>query len=412
MALSLDGSSQYINFGDVLDSTFAGADKKFAISLWFILNSDTATRRTFLAKHGASEGKKSWRLALNASDKLEWGMVFDNGGSAYRVVAGTTVITSTSAVYHLLVNYDGSVDTGDGADRISFYLNNVLESDSVTATGGVLGDIPSTTACLGVGALLKTSGIPDTAPEYGPFKIWDVRVYNRVLTANEIAEIYHHRGADRVWQGLVGWWRLDELTSGTPTPLLLDAMDSTTGWSASLSDSISLNTTTYQEGSGAINFIKRTTVRTYSWMYKTITSVNVTGQTIKLWIYIKDQTTLNKISSVHVRLYSTYDTDAKSGGISNADLAVGWNLFSKHINDFDNMGTPDITAITTLRVQVNTNNASDTISEGNLIFDFYRAGDYVPNSIIDLSGNGNHGAPQGGVYRDSPHRLRRGVLVS
>jgi hypothetical protein len=243
--------------------------------------------------------------------------------------------------------------------------------------------------------------------------IADVRVYNRELTPEEVAEIYHHRGADKVWQGLVGWWRLDDLPSGTPAPLLLDAMDSTTGWSVSLSDSISLNTTTYQEGSGAINFIKGATVRTYSWMYKTITSVNVTGQTIKLWIYIKDQTTLNKISSVHVRLYSTYDTDAKLGGISNADLAVGWNLFSKHINDFDNMGTPDITAITTLRVQVNTNNASDTISEGNLIYDFYRAGDYVPNSIIDLSGNGNHGTPYNSPdYQASPHRLRRGVLVS
>ena len=44
--------------------------------------------------------------------------------------------------------------------------------------------------------------------------LFDVRIYNRALTANEIAEIYHKRGADRVWQGLVGRWRLDEFVTG------------------------------------------------------------------------------------------------------------------------------------------------------------------------------------------------------
>ena len=380
MALDFDGSTQYVDCGN--DSSL-NVTTGITQTAWIYPTANVA-EGTIATK------RLSYYFQRNNDGRLA-SYQYGTTPEIYHYSSGTVSLNTWSFVAY---TYDGSY--------IRFYINGALSGETAKT-----GNISTSAYNLRIGNI---DYIP--SPRYFDGQIFDNRIYNRGLTPNEIAEIYHRRGADRVWQGLVGWWRLDELTSGTPAPLLLDAMDATAGWNVSLSDSISLNTTTYQEGSGAINFIKGTTVRTYSWMFKTVSSVNVTGQTIKLWIYIKDQTTLNKIRSVYVRLYSTYDTDAKSRGISNADLAVGWNLFSKHINDFDNMGTPDITAITTLRVQVNTNNASDTISNGSLIYDFYRAGDYVPNSIIDLSGNGNHGTPYGGTYQASPHRLRRGVLVS
>jgi hypothetical protein len=402
MALRFDGTSQYVSCGN---GTSLQITSSVSVSAWLMAEENWVP--SHLQYHNVAIKGSLYNLGYGLyvyerrADNKTHPQFFVRNSSGRDSAGVTYYVPNDWGVnnwVHLVGTYSAS------ANRIRLYEAGTNVDDlSTTCSPGATSD---------------NFYIARPADSYNPsdnfFKgyIADVRVYNRELTPGEVAEIYHKRGADRVWQGLVGWWRLDDLPSGTPALLLLDAMDATTGWSVSLSDSISLNTTTYQEGSGAINFIKGTTVRTYSWMYKTITSVNVTGQTIKLWIYIKDQTTLNKISSVHVRLYSTYDTDAKSGDISNADLAVGWNLFSKHINDFNDMGTPDITAITTLRVQVNTNNASDTISEGNLIYDFYRAGDYVPNSIIDLSGNGNHGTPHGGTYQASPHRLRRGVLVS
>jgi hypothetical protein len=392
MALEFDGTSQYVDCGNASSLNITG---NHTLMAWVKIPASTRHERILSKKYVNPPTYKGYFLQLKNSGVIQAEVM---NGSAHHYKYGTTVLDDDTW-HHLAYTYDTTMD-------ITLYVDGSVEPGTTFGTNP--GSVGTHSNPVMIGKVIE-SGVP----LYSKGTIADARIYNRVLSANEIAEIYHHRGADKVWQGLVGRWRLDELPSGTPAPLLLDAMDATTGWGASPGDSISLNTTTYQEGSGAINFIKGTIARIYSWMYKTITSVNVTGQTIKLWIYIKDQTTLNKISFVNVRLYSTYDTAAKWGSILNADLAVGWNLFSKHINDFDDIGTPDITAITTLRVQVYTNNASDTISEGNLIYDFYRAGDYSPSSIIDLSGNGNHGTPYYfPVYQASPHRLRRGVLVS
>ena len=397
MALEFDGSSQHIRVTQNSGLPIYN-DTSYSVCGW--VKASAQDDKRIFAEGSSASNNPLLTIGSGHASQSKLGMLVRND-------AGTTLLgegalkESTGDVFDSTWHHFCWVDNNGDAD---LYIDGTLDATNFNYTRSGTFTFNRT----GIAAIIRAE-----VAYWLNGELFDIRCYNRCLTANEIAEIYHHRGADKVWQGLVGRWRLDELPSGTPAPLLLDAMDATTGWGASPGDSISLNTTTYQEGSGAINFIKGTIARIYSWMYKTITSVNVTGQTIKLWIYIKDQTTLNKISFVNVRLYSTYDTAAKWGSILNADLAVGWNLFSKHINDFNDIGIPDITAITTLRVQVYTNNASDTISEGNLIYDFYRAGDYSPSSIIDLSGNGNHGTPYYyPVFQASPHRLRRGVLVS
>ena len=394
MALEFDGISQYVRITQTKDLPIYN-ETTYSICGW--VKAPAQTDKRFFSESSTTSNSPILLLGSGYTDNKKI-RVFIRNDASVNMVAG---LESTNDFFDNNWHHFCWVDDNGNAN---LYIDGTLDTTDFSYSR-------SGTFTMNRSALAAV--IRASLDYFLDGELFDIRCYNRCLTANEIAEIYHHRGADKVWQGLVGRWRLDELPSGTPAPLLLDAMDATTGWGASPGDSISLNTTTYQEGSGAINFIKGTIARIYSWMYKTITSVNVTGQTIKLWIYIKDQTTLNKISFVNVRLYSTYDTAAKWGSILNADLAVGWNLFSKHINDFNDIGIPDITAITTLRVQVYTNNASDTISEGNLIYDFYRAGDYSPSSIIDLSGNGNHGTPYNAPdYQASPHRLRRGVLVS
>jgi hypothetical protein len=236
--------------------------------------------------------------------------------------------------------------------------------------------------------------------------IADVRVYNRELTPGEVAEIYHKRGADRVWQGLVGRWRLDELI---PAPLLIDPLDSSAGWTVT-NGLFTENTTTYKEGGKALNVIKTTTAVTGWRAGKSINSVNLTNQTIKWWVYVKDTTTLNKIANV--RLFLGTDRDDTLRAVWTG-LSVGWNDLSKHIDDFTvASGTPDKSAITFIMTYLTTAKATDTTAAGDLIYDFVRTGDY-PSSIYDLSGNGNHGTPYNTpVYQASPHRLRRGVLVS
>lgn len=397
MALDFDGVSQYIQIAQTKDLPIY-SEVTYSVCGWVKAPAQD-DKRIFAEGSSTSNNPLltigSGRTTDSTTDKLQV-FIRNNDGSTLLEYTGTK---STTTVFDDTWNHFCWNDNNGIAE---LYIDGVKDATNFNYTRSGTVTLNRT----GIAAIIRAA-----LSNWLNGELFDFRCYNRCLTPNEIAEIYHKRGADRVWQGLVGWWRLDDLPSGTPAPLLLDSMDSVTGWTVSVSDSITLNETTYKEGNGAINFIKERTEKTYSFMHKTISSTNVTGQIIKLWIYIKDQTTLNKISHISVRLYSTHDTDAKNGVMNNADLAVGWNLFSKHINDFVDIGTPTITAITTLRVQVNTYNNSDTIGEGNVVFDFYRTGDY-PFQVPDLSGNGNHGTLQGGIYRETPHRLRRGVLIS
>ena len=52
------------------------------------------------------------------------------------------------------------------------------------------------------------------ATRYFDGKMADVRFYNRILSADEVATIYACRGHDGIVSGLVGRWKLDELAAG------------------------------------------------------------------------------------------------------------------------------------------------------------------------------------------------------
>ena len=391
MALEFDGSSQYIRVTQNSGLPIYN-EVTYSICGWV-----KATKGTIYG-----DGNSSTTIPLIAISN-------DTGGGGYiRVLirndAGSILVNnvlSTNVFYDNTWHHFCWVDNNGTA---KLYIDGVLDATNYNYSRS--GTFTLNTSCLG--ALIRTSVVDFTDGE-----LFDIRCYNRCLTANEIAEIYLKRGADRVWQGLVGWWRLDELPNGTAAPVLLDTMDSTSGWTVyNGRGTVSVNTTTYLQGTGALNFTKTSTAsgsRDF-YMEKTISATNITNQTIKCNLYIKDSTTLAKISSAQLFLYCPNFANRISKYFSS--LSVGWNSLYAHVDDFGATGSPNLANVQLIRVDVDAVSDDTTWSVGDVIVDFYRAGDYVPNSIIDLSGNGNHGTPHGGTYQASPHRLRRGVLVS
>jgi len=402
MALRFDGTSQYVSCGN---GTSLQITSSVSVSAWLM------AEENWVPSHSQFHN-----VAIKGSVfNLGYGLyVYERSGGKTHprfFVRNSSGVDNTGVTYyvpndwgvnnwvHLVGTYSAS------ANRIRLYeAGTNVEDLSTTHSPGATSDN------------FYIARPADSYSSYDKFfkgYIADVRVYNRELTPGEVAEIYHKRGADRVWQGLVGRWRLDELSSGTAAPVLLvlDSMDSTSGYTTSSGDSISLNTTTYQEGTGAINLTKSTTSRNYAFFRKSITATDVSDQTIKLWVYIKDSTTLNKINSIDMRLYDSAFSNGKIASFSTG-FTTGWNLLLMHIDDFTELGSFDPPIAENVYYTLRLNNNADTTSEGDVIFDFYRAGDF-PITIPDLSGNGNHGTLYNSpVYQASPHRLRRGVLVS
>jgi len=397
MALEFDGTSQGRIISQVSGLPIYNngeGGNKYSVCGW--VKGNAQEDRRIYGERGNASANPMFAIGSGLTNTSKIRMyIRNNSGGAICEKESNTNVFNNSWHHFCWIDNNGTAE---------LYIDGVKDETDFAYNRGTLTLDVSTIACL---------YRFDYFTSYFEGQIFDIRCYNRCLTANEIAEIYHKRGADKIWHGLVGRWRLDELSSGTPCPLLLDSMDSTTGW-GTIDGSVSVNSSTYVQGSAALNMTKTNTEILWSHLYRNISSTNLLNQTIKLWVYIKDSTTLSKINRIALSLGKDFDNRFMKKFY---DLSVGWNDLSAHIDDFEVFaGSPDKTNVTFISISLVTEDESYTVDVGDVIYDFYRAGNYPYSGSyqnIDLSGNGNHGTPYNfPTYQDSPHRLRRGVLIS
>ena len=179
------------------------------------------------------------------------------------------------------------------------------------------------------------------------------------------------------------------------TATVIDAMDATTGWTSG-NAIISLNNTVFQEGTGALNLIKSGTTQIDNWIKKDIASSDFTGKVLSAYLYIKDATALAKIANVEQFLFSTYTSQYARKSTSPSTLSVGWNVLNFDVaNPTTQTGSFDVSAIITIRFDVDTNSVSDTFAEGDIIFDYLQHG--APMKTVDHLGTANNAYSFNGV---------------
>ncbi|MDQ3049127.1 MAG: T9SS type A sorting domain-containing protein [Bacteroidota bacterium] len=190
-AYDFNGSTDYINSGNILNSVFAGTGNKFSISVW-VKPADYMANNMIMAKiaDGAcSEDERQFYFRL-WNGKIMFGYSSSLITGNYRYPTGSTLITDTSKWYHIVVMYDGTINTGGGMDRVKMYVDDVAETISVGAPStGILGNIQVGAAPMGVGDYLNTSGTQCNATAFIG-KIDDIRIYDRPLNTAEINALY------------------------------------------------------------------------------------------------------------------------------------------------------------------------------------------------------------------------------
>ena len=160
-------------------------------------------------------------------------------------------------------------------------------------------------------------------------------------------------------------------------------------------DNSTNNTSTFKEGAGqtdvtAQNLIANNGNATKIWTIANLgaAGTNVTGtQFFGLWLYIHDSTALAKFKSsgtaLEVKLGSAvgnYFSLTKTA----ATLAVGWNWITSNtvaVEDLTETGTV-AGNIDTFIIEITTNNATDTFTTGDVVYDLLRtwqASDLVKN---------------------------------
>ena len=220
---------------------------------------------------------------------------------------------------------------------------------------------------------------------------------NLLSTTGKIDNALHFNGV--VDGNFVSHWKLNgDVTDsqgsndGTlSTATVIDSMDSTTGWvTANANTYISTNTTTKQEGTGAMN-LYNTVATTDLSMNKTFTPVDYTGKVINYYIYFKDQDVLDHLSSTIGIFYLMSATGFYRFNMgAPAELSVGWNVLTADAdNPTSSSGTPDITQINKIQFSIEGEHpGAQIIEEGDLIIDYINYG--TPMKCKNMLEEENH----------------------
>jgi hypothetical protein len=176
----LNGSSNYLKFGDILDSLFTANDAFFKLRVT-TRNIPLSGSRLLWNKYSTSDNQRSFYWYTIGSDVyFSWARILTG---ASRTIKWTGVLGS--GVQALELEYNGAIDTNDGLDRVTLKIGGVTQgSKTLEFTVNVLGDIVNSTAQLAFAAGVSNAG-DVTLPLYFIEEAKDLQI----LSAGDVMEI-------------------------------------------------------------------------------------------------------------------------------------------------------------------------------------------------------------------------------
>jgi len=189
---AFDGSSDYIDLGNILDNVFAGTGKQWTITAW--IKADALNDRLIFAKWHNSNPDRAYFIRITSSGDLAFNFTSD----------GTTnnrwgKVTNTSPIgigswHHVAVSYDQTA-TGN---YLRLWVDGVEDTNPTDYLHA-----GTVTSIYDGNATIQISGINGTNSQDFDGKIADVRVYDTDISATEVYELY--KGVDHR-TNLIGQW--------------------------------------------------------------------------------------------------------------------------------------------------------------------------------------------------------------
>lgn len=174
-SLILDGTNEYGTVADSSDLSFVGGspDLPFTVSMWFTLDANPSVAG--LIGKASSFNAGEWVMYLS-SGTIVFRCIDDSAASFIGRVTGVVAaqaVKLTQSYYHVLVTYSGS----GASSGIKIYLNGV-QADISDAASGTYSGMENLTTPLYVAARGTSNTLPGN--------IDDIRLFNRVVTSDEI----------------------------------------------------------------------------------------------------------------------------------------------------------------------------------------------------------------------------------
>ena len=180
--LTFDGIDDTLDLGTILDGVIAGTSPTYTIQTW--IKFDTLADDTlycFFTKQGAGNNRQ---LMITLRNLTSYGL------PAVRLIRndGPTTIAAGN-IYNLTITFDGSINTNDGLDRLTFYIDGVLQDKAfVLGYRPLTNTFQATTMKVALNGFIGTGTVP-TSPYAGTN--YQTLVYDRVLTQEEVTQNFN-----------------------------------------------------------------------------------------------------------------------------------------------------------------------------------------------------------------------------
>lgn len=196
-----NGTSNYLWFGDILDGVWALANTEFKIKIT-VRNLPLVGDRFMLAKYSSTDNQRSFAFWTSGSDvRFTWCRV---GTAASRVVSWAGALDA--AEHELELQYDGSINTNDGLDRVTLLIDGVpAGSKTLAVSAGILSAIVNTSASLSFSAGVNGAGVV-TSANYFAGEAKDLQVLSGAGDVNELEVPVLREGTDISGNGRNGTW--------------------------------------------------------------------------------------------------------------------------------------------------------------------------------------------------------------
>lgn len=155
---TFNGSSNFVRFGDILDTVWAIASAKFKLRITLNNPSLAAGLKSLISKISGTGNQRSWWWYTNGAD-INFQYIMTVGTSTnVRTVTWVNALLTGEHTYEM--QYDGSTNANDGLNRCNLLRDGVVQTRSLTVTLGSLGTIFNGTAQVTFGNLTNNDGTP------------------------------------------------------------------------------------------------------------------------------------------------------------------------------------------------------------------------------------------------------------
>lgn len=192
-ALDVTLNSTHLNLYDSYDGFAAGTSGKISYSFWVNFKTITSTQQILIGKTadaGCGGNDRQFLFRLNPTAKFEITSYSTVSAGNFVVLAANNVTCTTGQWYHVVLTYDAALS---GNSKYQIYVNNNLETLTQTSTAGTAigSGFADATACIGVGAYLKSDGTICVNTQRLDAYFDDLYIYNKVLTGPEVSTLYN-----------------------------------------------------------------------------------------------------------------------------------------------------------------------------------------------------------------------------